>query len=132
MNDKTPTNDPALNAIFWRDEILQVIYWLQGEGLGEILTAQELQVFVNAEGKTLQFYLEQAVAEGYLIRHPDSAGLPDQTRYELTDIGRKEGGRRFRDAFEGMQKSGHGECSADCVCHTSGDPAHCPSHRHDH
>jgi hypothetical protein len=29
-----------------------------------------------------------------------------------------------------MQKSGHGECSADCSCHQTGDHANCPSHHH--
>ena len=132
MNDKQPTGqDPALDALFWRDEILQVMYWLQGEGLGDVVRAQELQVFLDSDLKPLQFYMEQAAADGYLVRYPDPAGMLDATGYGLSELGRREGGRRFRDEFEGMQKSGHGECSADCSCHTTGDHADCPSHQHD-
>jgi hypothetical protein len=120
----------ALDALFWRDEILQVLYWLQGEGLGERVTAQDLQVFLDSEVKNIHFYLEQAVAEGYLVCHPDAAGMPQETRYSLSELGRTEGGRRFRDEFEGMQKSGHGECSADCICHVTGNHADCPTHQH--
>jgi hypothetical protein len=125
-------SDNALDALFWRDEILQVMYWLQGEGLGEQVGVQDLQVFLDSDADTIHFYLEQAVTDGYLIRHPDPAGMPAGTRYSLSDFGRQEGGRRFRDEFEGMQKSGHGECSADCVCHSTGNRDNCPSHQHDH
>ncbi len=126
----------ALDALFWRDEILQVIYWMRGEELGEAVRAQDLQVFLAADLKTIQFHLEQAVVDGYLKKRPDTATMTDAiahaVRYSLTDMGRKEGGRRFRDEFAGMQKSGHGECSADCICHTTGDHAHCPTHGHLH
>ena len=124
--------DQALDALFWRDEILQVMFWLQGEGLGEAVSAQDLQVFLEGDLSMLQFYLEQAADEGYLVRHPDAAGMLNETRYSLSDIGRQEGGRRFADEFAGMQKSGHGECSADCACHQTGDHANCPSHQHQH
>lgn len=120
----------ALDALFWRDEILQVMFWLQGEGLAEIVSANDLQVFLNGDLKTIRFHLEQAANAGYLIRHPDAAGMLDAARYSLSELGFKEGGRRFKDEFADMQKSGHGECSADCVCHQTGDYANCPSHSH--
>jgi hypothetical protein len=125
------SNQP-LNILFWRDEILQVMFWLRGEGLAEMVTAQDLEVFLNNDAQTLHFYLEQFTTEGYLIRHPDPTGLPSETRYSLSELGRKEGGRRFQDEFADMQKSGHGECSADCICHKTGDRANCPTHGHQH
>ena len=118
----------SLNALFWRDEILQVMFWLRGEGLAETVTARELEVFLNQQADFLFYYLEQFTGEGYLVRYPDPAGMPDNTRYGLSDLGRREGGRRFQDEFADMQKSGHGECSADCACHQTGDHANCPSH----
>ena len=51
-------HDAALNALFWRDEILQVMFWLKGEGLAEVVTAQELETFLNTDVKTIHFYLE--------------------------------------------------------------------------
>ena len=131
-NKQTGKANQALEALFWRDEILQVMFWLQGEGLGDVVSAGDLQVFLDGDRETIQFYLEQAAGEGYLVRHPDAAGMLPETRYALSEAGRKEGGRRFADEFAGMQKSGHGECSADCVCHQTGNPADCPSHRPQH
>ena len=129
-NEHSHKSNPALDALFWRDEILQVMFWLKGEGLAEIVSAVDLEVFLAAEANTLHLYLEQAADEGYLIRHPDAAGMPNATRYSLSELGRQEGSRRFADEFAEMQKSGHGECSADCVCHQTGDPSKCPSHSH--
>ena len=127
-DDRSDQRTPALDAIFWRDEILQVLFWMQGEGLAETAGAAELSVFLQADHGTLAFHLEKMTAEGLLARHADAAAPP---RYTLTDEGRREAGRRFADAFEGMQKQGHGECSADCICQWEG-PAACPAHQHPH
>lgn len=54
----------------------------------------------------------------------------DNGRYRLSDIGHKEGARRFADAFEEMTKPAHGECSADCDC--QGDPTKCKHWQEDH
>ena len=126
---KETVTDP-LQAIYWRDEILQVMFWLKGEGLEETTSASELQVFLNADALLIQLYLEQAVADGYLDKQSATAAISPATRYGLTDLGRKEGGRRFHDEFSHLQKSGHGECSADCSCHQTGDHASCPTHSH--
>jgi hypothetical protein len=125
------SQDP-IQAIFWRDEILQVMFWLRGEGLEESVRAQDLAIFLNTDAQTLQLYLEQTVADGYLLKQPDLANITDATRYTLSALGRKEGGRRFHDEFSHLQKSGHGECSADCSCHQTGDSSSCPSHGHQH
>ena len=122
----------ALDVLFWRDEILQVIYWMHGEGLSEAVSAHDLIVFLDGALSTIQFHLDQAVADGFLHKSLVSTGGSATPQYTLTDLGRKEGGRRFRDEFAGMQKSGHGECSADCSCHTTGDHTHCPTHGHQH
>jgi hypothetical protein len=117
-----------LDALFWRDEILQVMYWMRGEGLSESVCAEDLLIFLDGDLPTIQHHLARAAAEGFLGTSPDGASVSTATHYTLTDLGRQEGGRRFRDEFAGMQKSGHGECNADCVCHTTGDHANCPSH----
>lgn len=122
----------ALDALFWRDEILQVMYWMSGEDLSETVRAQDLEIFLAADGDTIQLHLELAVNEGYVQKVSAAPLGSQQASYALTAEGRREGGRRFRDEFAEMQKSGHGECSADCVCHTTGDHASCPTHGHEH
>ncbi|MCE7988153.1 MAG: hypothetical protein DYG89_43900 [Caldilinea sp. CFX5] len=130
-DDLPPKSTDPLDDLFWRDELLQVMYWLRGEGLGDAVTPQELAVFLAAEPLFLQQHLERAAADGYVIRqYVDTREANQAVRYALSDLGRKEGGRRFKDEFAGMQKSGHGECSADCSCHQTGDASNCPSHGH--
>ncbi len=122
-----------LDAIFWRDEILQVMYWLRGEELREVVTAPDLEVFLSASASDIHFHLERAVEEGYVERHPDGMGLWQNTRYALAERGVKEGGRRFRDEFNDMQKGGHGECGPDCVHCKDGNYHLCAAHqKHEH
>ena len=113
-------NETELDALHWRDEILQIVYWLIGEGLAERPTADDVQRFLGADLNTVQFYLEETTREGYLVRHPDPAGMLSGHRYSLTSMGKREGGRRFADEFAEMTKPAHGECSADCDCRRTG------------
>ncbi len=110
--------------LFWRDELLQVLYWLQGEGFADLATVTGLAGFLQADPDLVAQCLADLVADGYAEAVADG-----QPRFRLTDLGRREGGRRFREEFAHLQKAGHFECSPDCVCHITGDPAACPSHR---
>jgi hypothetical protein len=42
MAESSDLSNSALDALFWRDEILQVMFWMRGEGLAEVVSAQEL------------------------------------------------------------------------------------------
>ncbi len=110
--------DP-LEAIRWRDELLQVLYWFRGEGLGESVAPQDLTVFLGAEAATVREQLERLVLEGY-VEPADG----DPNRFRLTEVGVKEGGRRFADEFAGLTGQAHGECSnPNCSCRTLGPEA---------
>ncbi len=112
------TDDP-LDAIFWRDEILQILYWFRGEGLGETVTPRDLLSFLDADEALIQHHMERLVDEGYTVQ-VDS--MP--ARYRLTELGIKEGGRRFADEFAGLTKQAHGECNdPNCACKTHGPEA---------
>lgn len=128
-DENSYSDDSSLDALFWRDEILQIMYWLQGEGLLDHPTATDVQQFLGEELSLIQFHLDAAVKEGYLLLHPDAAGMPSGHRYSLSTLGRQEGGRRFADEFSNMTKPAHGECSADCDCHKTGNHGSC-SHHH--
>ena len=128
MSDKKGGNS-ELDAIFWRDELLQVMYWLRGEDLREAVSAPDLEVFLSAPAADIHVHLERAVGEGYLTSLPDSAGLWRNTRYSLTERGVKEGGRRFRDEFYEMQKGGHGECGPECTHCKDGNYHLCAAHQ---
>lgn len=111
--------------LFWRDELLQVLYWLQGEGFADLATVAGLAGFLQADPNLVAECLAELVEDGYV----ETAPADGQARFRLTDLGRREGGRRFREEFAHLQRPGHFECSPNCVCHITGDPEACPSHR---
>jgi hypothetical protein len=104
-------SEDAVESVYWRDEVLQVTYWMAGEGFGEEFTLADLRKFLTAGDKILKENLEQMVTSGLLER-------VGADKYALTAQGKREGGRRFADEFEEMLKPGHFECDEpDCDCH---------------
>ena len=111
-NDQVSQMQP-LDELYWRDEILQVMYWYRGEGFGESLTVRDLQTFLPADERLLTTQMDSMVTEGYLVREGDaSSSLP--SRYAFTPYGAREGARRFADEFAGLTGQAHGECGPDC------------------
>lgn len=106
-------------SIYWQDEILQVMYWMRGEGFGEKVTVAELKKFLTTSEEILSANLSE-LAKKELV----DFDIADS--YELTETGVKEGGRRFADEFEGMLKPGHYECNdPDCDCNDPDSDAQC-------
>ncbi len=124
----TPTPAPksdALAALYWRSEILQVMYWLRGEGFGDLVDAGLIERFLGVDASRGISYLGRLVEEGYLVR--------DGEWFTLSEYGLERGALEFADAFADLTKPTHGECSDDCWCHSSVDEAEaCSAHRHDH
>lgn len=119
-NDQA-THIQPLDELYWRDEILQVMYWYRGEGFGETLTVHDLQTFLPADESLLASQLENMVVEGYLMRTGDTS----TPCYAFTPYGAREGARRFADEFSGLTGQAHGECGPDCP-HCKGIPRdHC-------
>ena len=111
MDELHPPKSPALRALFWRSEILQVMYWLRGEGLGEVVDAGLLERFLGVDAVIGVSYLEQLVRDGYL---DEALG-----GYVLSESGLSEGRTEFAFSFADLTRPAHGECSADCWCHNS-------------
>lgn len=111
------TDEPG-EAIRRRDEILQLMYWMYGEGLGEEPTADDLLRFLDDDARdTVVADLEALAASGLV-----TAG--GGARYRLTPHGRREGGRRFVEEFQELMRPGHGVCDNPlCDCHTRGPEA---------
>ncbi len=97
--------DPV-GALRCRDDILQAMYWMRGEGFGEEADLGSLVSFLSLDETLLREQLDILVEEGYL---EESGG-----RYRLSELGVKEGGRRFADEFSGLQDTAHGECGPEC------------------
>jgi hypothetical protein len=112
---------PGFRDIYWRDEILQLMFWLCGEGLFEDVAPDDLRRFLETDPGRLEERLEQLVQEGYL--DPSSG---DGRRYRLNVLGIEEGRRRFVDEFTPfLGRESHVVCGdPTCECHTSGEA--CP------
>ena len=110
--DETP-------SIYWQDEILQVMYWMRGEGFGDKVSVAQLKKFLTTSDEILASNLSQLAKNGLV-------NFDFSDFYELTETGVKEGGRRFADEFDGMLKPGHYECNdPDCDCNDPDSNAEC-------
>lgn len=115
MNEVQPPKSEALRALYWRSEILQVMYWLRGEGFGDLVDPALLERFLGVDARLGVRYLDRLASDGYVERVGD--------RYSLSETGLLEGGLEFAMSFEDMTRPAHGECSADCWCHNSPEEA---------
>ena len=104
-----------LDALRVREDVLQAMYWIRSEGLGEAPQSEELARFLAVPKETLTPYLDRFVDEGYLERVGDG--------FALTDFGTQLGKRSFAEEFAGLTGQAHGECDEDCWCHESPDEA---------
>jgi len=111
VDELHPPKSDALRALYWRSEILQVMYWLRGEGLGDVVDARLVEAFLGVEAKIGAGYLDRLVIEGYL--EVSDGG------FVLSEVGLEEGKTEFAISFADLTRPAHGECSADCWCHNS-------------
>jgi hypothetical protein len=100
------SNYDPVTALRCRDDILQSMYWMRGEGFGDEHDEAGLAVFLVVEPDLLGEQLAVLVEDGCLAL--------ENGRYRLTELGVREGGRRFADEFAELLKTAHGECGPDC------------------
>jgi hydrogenase maturation protease len=111
-----PRPQESLDDLKRRDELLQIMFWLHGEGFGPDVAPADILRFVD-DDPTACRTLAQIVEDGY------AEALADPVRYRLTPLGVREGRRRFLDEFEPyLARHAHGQCgSADCDCQRGGE-----------
>lgn len=122
-----PHLPPATRMLAACDEILQVMFWLRGEGLATDVGPADLTRWLGMSGEEIQPLLGRLEARGWI----ETTAQPN--RFRLTERGAEEGGRRFSAEFAEVTKPGHGECGdPNCDCRTTGRPEDCKHHRHSH
>jgi hypothetical protein len=104
-----------LEVLRIRDEVLQAMYWMRSEGLAEASSASALAGFLAVPTTTLAPFLERFADDGLLERRGEA--------YRLTPRGAEAGKRAFADEFADLTRPTHGECDADCWCHSSPEEA---------
>lgn len=116
------TENDGGDSIAREDELLELLYWFEGEGFAGVATLASITRFTSIDETVVQSTLDRLMARGDVML--DSASGRE---YRLTDTGRREAARRFAAEFAPMLSQGHGECSdPNCDCHTSeGGAAEC-------
>ncbi len=111
------------------DELLELLYWFEGEGFGGVATLDGIARFASIEKSVVLRTLDRLIARGDVMLDAPGGG-----EYRLTGAGRGEAARRFAAEFAPMLSQGHGECSdPDCDCHTSeGGAADCRARNQSH
>ena len=114
------------------DELLELLYWFEGEGFGGVATLEGIVRFTSIDKPLVRQTLERLIARGDVL-----AVVVDPSRgeeYRLSEPGRREAARRFATEFAPMLSQGHGECSdPDCDCQTSeGGAADCQARSRPH
>lgn len=109
-------NDDAGGDIARQDEVLELLYWIEGEGFTGSATLDELTRFLALPQPEVERTLERLVLRGDAI----AIGAGTEREYRLTDGGRRDAGRRFAEEFAPLLSQGHGECNdPSCDCHTN-------------
>lgn len=97
----------ALARLVNREEVLEIGYWYQGEGFGEVFDARVLLPFLKQDADTIAAVLAGLAASGELLVAGDDT-------YRFSERGRRHAGRLFAEHFADLQKPSHGECEAGC------------------
>lgn len=125
--ERPTARDVALERMFWRSEILQAMYWMDGEGIASAVSPARLADFLDTAPDAMADLVRQLVRDGFLRPLDDDPG-----RLVMTDDGRREGARSFGDEFAELTRPAHAECGPGCWCRDprrTGDA--CPSGRGD-
>ncbi len=103
------------DELFWRDEVMEAMYWMLGESIEEAVAPTDLRGFLDAPPGVVDRTFETLAESGHL---ESTAG-----GYVFTDRGDREAAKRFADEFDDIQgfDTSHNDCGADCWCH---DPDH--------
>lgn len=107
----THADDGPGHEIARQDELLELLYWMEGEGLADSATLPGLTRFLVQRESDVSRTLTALAARAYVTTA--------EGHFRLTELGRREAARRFADEFAPLLSQGHGECNdPGCDCHT--------------
>jgi hypothetical protein len=115
MTSSAPKSE-QLRALYWRSEILQVVYWLHGEGLGDLVDIDLIRSYLGFDSRAdtqenLSTYLGLLVNEGSLVLDGDW--------YALSERAMADGEAQLATAFTDHVHPVVSECNEECWCQTS-------------
>ncbi len=102
-----PPDGAAVREIARRDEVLELLFWMRGQGFADQLSPRDLAGFLVYPETEIRATLQTLEAQASVEQRPGG-------RYALTESGLPEARRRFVDDFREMLAEGHGECGFSC------------------
>ncbi|MGQ0643008.1 MAG: hypothetical protein ACT4P6_19865 [Gemmatimonadaceae bacterium] len=123
------TSDGKGESIAREDELLELLYWFEGEGFGGVANVESIIRFTALNESIVRSTLDRLIARGDITVDNAQGG-----ELRLSEPGRREAARRFAAEFAPMLSQGHGECGdPNCDCHTSkGGAADCRARQAGH
>ena len=116
MTSSAPKSE-KLRILYWRSEILQVVYWLHGEGLGDLVDIDLIRTYLGVDGpggaanENLAIYLDFLIADGSLVLDGDW--------YVLSPRALADGEAQLATAFTDFVHPVPNECNDECWCQAS-------------
>ena len=106
--EMTPNKgEQSLRRLQDSEEVLQICYWYQGEGLGERFTPAAVLTFLNSPRERVIEIFQILADEGHLEQAAGGG-------YTFSAEGKRKAGRLFYENFTELQLGSHGECNAGC------------------
>ncbi len=104
-------SESSVDQLRCRDEILQLLFWMSSQGLGDRVSRVEITRFIPLSEDDLGRHLGELVSNGLVAASGD-----DGPRWQLTPRGEAEARHRFADVIEDLVGVlGHGaSCGPDC------------------
>ncbi len=103
----------ALRNLYWRSEILRVMYWLRGEGLGDLVDVPMVRRYLDIGVDECRLQLSGLVEEGSIVA--------DGAWYSIAPEGLADGEVEYATLFSDLARPSHGPCSDECWCQLSSD-----------
>ena len=83
----------TLDELIYKEEILEICFWYQGEGFGNKFTAQALGPFLNQPTERVEMVLQELCGTGRMEQTASGS-------YQFLEAGTKEGGQLFIESFK--------------------------------
>jgi len=99
LNRNQQTNE--LDRLVNREEVLEICYWYQGEGFGDVYNSPSMNTFLKCDNNAIDDAFLELSEQGFL--EPVELGSTLSYKFSL-----------FNASFADLQKSSHGECAAGC------------------
>ncbi|MGI8777539.1 MAG: hypothetical protein ACR2LJ_09170 [Acidimicrobiales bacterium] len=107
-----PKSD-ALRNLYWRSEILRVMYWLRGEGMGDLVDVAMLRSYLDIGTDECRTQFDGLVE--------DRSVVVDGEWYAISPEGLAQGEAEYATLFSDLARPVSGPCSDECWCRLSSD-----------